>query len=242
VSSLPDYFGGAFVINLKERTDRRRAAEAEFRKLGWKGVEVFPAFKFEEAAGFPFSSWRGCFHSHLGCLKAAHNSKLDSVLIFEDDIALSSRIPFFTPQIVSVLDETEWDLVYFGHAPGDIAHASRNTSGVTFVDAGSNEIHETHFYAVNKRIIPRLIEHFYRNAETVPHDGNFGPMPVDGAYNTFRRFNSDVITLVTNPKLGWQRPSRSDISPKKIDGIRLLRPILTYGRRCKSLIYRLSRY
>ena len=95
MSSLLNYFGGAFVINLKERTDRRRASEAEFHKLGWTGVNVFPAFKFDDPAGFPFPSWRGCFYSHLGCLEAAHNCKMDSVLIFEDDIALSSSHSIF---------------------------------------------------------------------------------------------------------------------------------------------------
>jgi glycosyl transferase family 25 len=37
-------------------------------------------------------------------------------------------------------------------------------------------------------------------------------MPIDGAYNIFRRENSDIKTLISAPKLGWQRPSRSDIA------------------------------
>ena len=40
-----------------------------------------------------------------------------------------------------------------------------------------------------------------------------GPMHIDGAYSTFRVQNPDVVTLIASPNLGWQRSSRSDVTP-----------------------------
>ena len=58
----------------------------------------------------------------------------------------------------------------------------------------------------------------------------------DGAYNTFRRYNKDVITYIANPKLGWQRPSRSDITPRVLDNFVALRSFMSFGRNVKVLI------
>jgi GR25 family glycosyltransferase involved in LPS biosynthesis len=81
--SLPSYFGAALIINLAERTDRRRSAETEFQKVGWTGFKFIPACQFDEAAGFKFASWRGCFYSHLECLRLAQEQKLGNVLILK---------------------------------------------------------------------------------------------------------------------------------------------------------------
>ena len=58
-------------------------------------------------------------------------------------------------------------------------------------------------------------------------------MPVDGAYNEFRLRNPDVNTLIAAPKLGWQRPSRSDLTPQLIDRIGPLRPLVSLLRSVK---------
>src|SRR5476649_528810 len=113
--SLPGFFGAALIINLAERTDRRRTAEAEFQKVGWTEFKFFPACKFDEAAGFKFASWRGCFYSHLECLKLAQEQNLKNVLIFEDDIALSSSIRPLTPAIIEAMNKLDWDFIFFGH-------------------------------------------------------------------------------------------------------------------------------
>ena len=242
--TLPGFFGAALVVNLAERKDRRRAVEQEFRKLNWTAYEFFPACRFDDAAGFKFPSWRGCFMSHLECLRLARQRNLENVLIFEDDIALSSSILRLTPAIIEAVRNFDWDFFYFGHElTGDIERANRATNGVAFQLFDGDNIQTTHFYAVNKRIFSRLIAHFERNASTVPGDRNFGPMLPDGAYNTFRSYNKDVITYIANPKLGWQRSSRSDISPRALDDLKALRPLITFGRSVKHFLNRsLNRY
>jgi GR25 family glycosyltransferase involved in LPS biosynthesis len=238
---LPDYFGAALVINLEERTDRRKSVEREFQKLGWTEYKFFPAFRFDDAAGFELPSLRGCFTSHLECLRLAQKQQLANILIFEDDIALSSSIRQLTPTIIETIHRLDWDFLYFGHElTGDIGRANSKTSSITF-EPCSSEIRTAHFYAVNGRIIPNLIAHLEQNARTIPGDQYFGPMPLDGALNTFRRYNKNATTYIANPKLGWQRPSRSDITPGRLDGIMALRSFVSFSRDVKQFLSRLSR-
>jgi glycosyl transferase, family 25 len=237
-STLLDYFEDAVVINLPERKDRRRAVETEFRRAGWSSFRFFPAFKFEEPAGFKVAAWRGCFLSHLACLHYARDRGLKNMLVFEDDIALSSSVPRLTPGIVGTIGQLDWDILYFGHEEtGDIGRANSSTDGIRFARY-DKPLLTAHFYAVNGRIISRLIEHFERNAATIPHDGRYGPMTPDGAYNTFRAYNSNIATYIAVPKLGWQRPSRSDLSPSRWDHIKPLRPLVGCLRAAKHLIYK----
>ncbi len=237
---LLDYFGGAYLINLPERVDRLKSAKTQLARVGWDirtgGVEIFPALRFTDRAGFPSIGSRGCFHSHLLCLDRAHAEGRHSVLILEDDIALSPELPRLTSSIVSRLRALQWDFVYFGYyGTGDIPVARRSTSESELkLDLWVNEILTTHFYGVSDRILPRLIMHLRKLADGRPGDQEAGPMPVDGAYNIFRRNNPDVRCVVVCPKMGWQASSRSDITPHALDSWTILRPVNVVLRELKT--------
>src|SRR5690242_13217350 len=111
--SLVNAFGRTYLINLPERTDRLRSARREFARVGWDGVTVFPACRFDSAGGFQSIGARGCFHSHLACLTRALEDRCGDVLILEDDIMLPSSLPALTPSILRQLRERAWDLAYF---------------------------------------------------------------------------------------------------------------------------------
>ena len=64
---------------------------------------------------------------------------------------------------------------------------------------------------------------------------NGGPMDIDGAYSTFRQLYPEIITLVANPSLGYQRSSRSDITPYRwFDKPGILRFLSSKMRRIKQ--------
>src|SRR5664279_259253 len=239
MTTILDYFGAAYLINLPERTDKLASAKTEMERIGWnigpEGVQPYPAQRFLDRAGFPSAGIRGCFNSHRECLRLAHLAGRKSVLILEDDIALSPSFPRLVSSILFKLANTSWDFLYLGHErTGDIGKAGSNTAEVMFVPlAPTNEILTAHFYAVNGRILPRLLEHLDRAASGIEGDQEFGPMPIDGAYNIFRRKNPDVRTLIANPKLGWQRSFRSDISPRPFDKFRSLQPLTDVLRNIK---------
>ncbi len=207
--------------------------------IGPDAVQLYAAQRFTERAGFPGSaSVRGCFHSHLECIRTAHFLQKSSVLIMEDDIALASSIRQLTPSIISQLDSQPWDFCYLGHEhTGEMGRANSRTKSVELVLTKA-EILTAHFFAINRRIFGRLLEHLDRVVSGVEGDQELGPMPVDGAYNVFRRKNSDIQTLIANPKLGWQRPSRSDLAPQLIDRFNSLRPIVGALRNIKYAVSR----
>lgn len=235
--SLVEHFDLAFVINLPERQDRLRSAGNEFERVGWTigptGVRLFPACRFDDPAGFPSAGIRGCFQSHYECLRTARAEEKRNVLIFEDDIALTSALPRLTPSIIRQLTDEEWDFVFFGHEnTGPIEAAHSGTEEVKLVPYTA-ELINAHFYAVNGRVLPRLLEHLEVTASGSQSARGLVPMPLDGAYNVFRALNPDLRTLIAIPKLGWQRPSRSDLTPKMIDRARPLRPFASMLRTIK---------
>ena len=239
---LGRYFGAAYLINLKERKDRLTASAKEFARAGWRfsagGVEPYAARKFSDRAGFPSPQVRGCFFSHWECLRAAHRRGDKSVLVMEDDIALAPSIQKFVPAIISELNGKRWGVVYFGHEDtGAIENASSRTGEVNLVPF-NGIVRGCHFYAMNGDILGRFLDHLQRVATGPEGDQEFGPMPIDGALSIFRRHNPDVVTLIASPKLGWQRASRSDITPQFFDRIRAMRPLLTFLRNAKNLIVR----
>ena len=229
MTSLPELFGATYLVNLPQRVDRLKSVKKQFARAGWKigtsGVELFAALRFEEPAGFPSAPARGCFQSHLQCLRLAQEKSVNSVLMVEDDIALSIALGRLIPSIRTQLAARQWDLVYFGHyGTGTIPSAPHDTreSELRF-EEWTGEILTTCFYGVSGRILPRLIAQLDKHANGLVGDKEFGPMPIDGAYNVFRRNNSDVRCLIVNPKLGWQSWSRSDITPRALDRLPILR-------------------
>jgi glycosyl transferase, family 25 len=231
--SLLDKFPAAYLINLPERQDRLKSAKKELGKAGWAlgpgGVKLYPAQRFAERGTFPNVGCRGTFFSHLACLRDAQRQGQPDVILLEDDIILTSSLPALTPSILSQLEKARWDFCYLGHEQtGDIQNANSGTKKVQLIPYRGH-ILQAHFVLINGRILPKLIAHLERVSVGVEGDQEYGPMPVDGAYNIFRR-SADIHTLIANPKLGWQRPSRSDITPSRIDGWGALRPITSAVR------------
>jgi glycosyl transferase, family 25 len=242
--TLSNLFGVTYLINLPERVDRLRSARQELARVGWSiaptGVNVFPARRFDSAAGFQTIGERGCFSSHMECLRLALQEKRGDALVLEDDITFSSSLPRLVPSIMEQLRGSDWDFVYFGHEmTGAISHATRSTRSddLRFVEYREGVL-TAHFYGVRSKIQARFLEHLENLLRRPPGDPDGGPMSFDGALSFFRARNPDARTLIAVPKLGWQRPSRSDLAPNPADGVRVLRPLLALGR---GLMHRIRR-
>ena len=207
--SLGDCFGGTFVINLPDRTDRRRAIARELKEAGMPfqpgKVEIFTAIRPNDAAGFPSAGVRGCFLSHLGVLLEARRRKLPSVLVLEDDLTFSPLINQHVDALREMLAREEWGFAYLGHV--EKVSNEPPPKLVRF----SGPLVTAHFYAVNGSILDRLIDYLQQVLKRSPGDPAGGPMHVDGALTMFRQANPDIVTLIAKPNLGWQRSSRSDL-------------------------------
>ena len=237
-----DLFDAAYLINLPERVDRlassRRELDRAGSKIGPDAVRMFEAYRVADRGPFPSAAVRGCFLSHRGCLLEGKARGANAVLVMEDDIALTSHMGTVRAQLADVVNSDTWDFLYLGHDDtGSYPLLRKKTRDVEFFNY-QGVIRGNHFYAVSNRIIGRLIDHLNTVVSGVEGDQEYGPMPIDGAFNIFRWKNPDVRTLIASPKLGWQRPFRSDITPRYFDGVRVLRPILAMLREVKSSIMR----
>src|SRR5271155_4920613 len=119
MSTLADLFGRTFVINLPERRDRLAAINRQLDNVGMgfnrSTVKLHPATRCSEVGGFPSTAVRGCFLSHLAVLREARAEGLRTVLIMEDDLAIS---PLFASSCARLMQEAEdhpWGFIYFGH-------------------------------------------------------------------------------------------------------------------------------
>ena len=233
-SPLLSFFDKIYIINLAERSDRRRDMVKQLEKLNpensRKNVSFFSAIKPQNKGDFPSIGCRGCFLSHLAVLKNALLEKHSRILIVEDDLSFNQYLIHNQGAIINELSQLSWDFCYLGHS----VQLPKN-EGSRFVKY-EDPIMLAHFVGINKRVMKDLVA-FLEAILTRPAghpDG--GPMHVDGAYSTFRKQHANLITLVANPSLGFQRSSPSDIAGHKwFDTIPLVNQLAALARKLKNL-------
>ena len=237
---LLDQFDRSYIVNLPERSDRRREMEVEFARHGLTvdgdRIRYWKATRPADAGLFPSLGARGCFLSHLALLEDAIADDLDRILVMEDDLALDARVTQAQPEMCRVLRDADWHFAYLGHVQnlpdaGDAPHWLRTQEPLA----------TTHFYALNRAVLRPLRDHLRACLERAPGHPLGSPMHVDGAYSLFRQQNPWALTLMAAPSLGGQRSSRSDIFPNKwYDRSALLMPIAGALRSIKNLGRRLA--
>jgi GR25 family glycosyltransferase involved in LPS biosynthesis len=203
-------FEKVFVINLPNRTDRRRETETELLKVGGSGVVFFPAIRPPDAGKFCSIGEYGCFMSHLTLLKQCIGSK--SVLVMEDDVRFSADFAERSQMVDELPDD--WDVFYAGHFQPRGSEHAWSRSGLVKVESTS-ELIATHCYAVNGPAISKLIQGYETILSREPGHPDGGPMPIDGAMNTVRR-QLRLRAFAAVPPLADQRSSRTDIGEKKV--------------------------
>ena len=222
------YFDRVAVINLPERTDRRKGVEQELKRLGLPihahKVVFFPAVKPADAGAFPTRGARGCFESHLAVLRAARADGLSNILILEDDFASSEELELLQSRLLAQLTRSSWDMVAFGH------NLQSETPKVPTLVRPHATYRLTHCYAVNASCFDALIS-FLELVQSRPSGHALGgPMHYDGALDTFRHQHPERQVLIAFPSVAGQRSSRSDINPSRLERIAALRHLVELAR------------
>jgi hypothetical protein len=208
-------FDAIYLINLRERTDRRRELEAELRSVGllpgdarlvWQNA-VRPV----ERGGFPSIGARGCFLSHLACLQSASENKHDRILIIEDDAHFPAEAMSRLRDALTQLNRSEWQVWYGGHFFIGNDRPRGDGWGVP-VDSKTG-VQTTHCIGFRGAATIESIRGFLERILTRPAGHiEAGPMHVDGAYSTWRSLNTGAVTRATIPEICRQRSSRSDVA------------------------------
>ena len=225
-------FDRAYIINLRDRLDRRQEVKDEFGKIGLtipnEQVRLYTATRPTHRGNFHSLGARGAFSSHRNVLELAAKDKLQNVLVFEDDVSFRDVGDDCITQIIACLSDKDWDLIYFGYnSPLDQALVGPLIPW-TSITIG------THFYAVNGRFMNRMLE-YMRDSEAGPTgDSEHGPTSADGIYNRVRLRYPDIRVLLATPSLAFQRSSRTDLQPVSIyDRVPFLAPSLRTARKLK---------
>lgn len=202
------------VINLPERSDRRREMTRELEALGLADdprLAFFPAIRPADAGAFASVGARGVYQSQLAILREAAERGC-SVLILEDDCA-------FTPEARAFDFDGDWDVFYGGHYAVDPDDLDRSD----IIGA-----HMMGFSAKAARAVCAYLD-------AIEFEGIHPP--IDGAYVRFRRDRPEMRTRFAVPPLANQRSSRSDIADLRwYDRLPLLRSIAGLARRIKRML------
>lgn len=228
-SILLNSFEFVSIINLPDRSDRRRDMERELDKIGLQPkaghVEFFPAVRATAVDDWPSLGARGCFLSHYAVLKQALERRLQNILVMEDDCEFASTTEEFEHRTVTTLREAAWDIVHLGHCeqpevfgPPALIRWDRPTAGA-------------HLYGVNLSALGRLVNFLEQVMQRPDGHPEGGPQHYDGALTMFRDQNKDLVTLIAAPSIAGQRSSRSDIHGRWFDRVPGLRNAVNGIRR-----------
>ena len=225
------------IINLPERTDRRREMTRQLARVGALDnprIDFFDATKPDDAGDFPSRGARGCFMSHLGVLRAAVADGVTSLLILEDDLNFVADFPMTEPGRFHAPADKGWGIFYGTYRLYE-PHVAPPPGARLPPEAA---VETASFVAFNGPLLPRVVTFLEEVLKRPAGSPEYGPMHVDGAYSIFRLLNPDVATYVAPEQLGYQRSSRSDISDTQplIDRIPGLRHLGTIARRARAAI------
>lgn len=237
-SPLFSYFDRIAIINLPERTDRMNQLKAELAYVGLEinspKVTIPPAPKPSEANGFPSRGVYGNLLSHLSILEGALADNLNSVLVLEDDAIFSHSFNTMQSSIAECLRAAPWDQLFIGHSISTGLPKSRN--GLVRY---SGEFFWAHCYAVNRSVLPKLIDYIRATIDRPPGHPDGGKMYIDAALNQFRRQTPGLVCLVSSPCLSVQRGSPSSLnSPPWYDRNIAMRHVSTIARAARDECWR----
>jgi glycosyl transferase, family 25 len=206
-------FDKIFVINLKDRADRRTEMNEQLVQIGLSlshpGIRLFEAVRPTSLEGFPTLGTRGCFMSHLGILREAAALGHRSILILEDDVNFSRDFRSAAPRVLDELSQKNWSLFYGGFS--FMSGKTYSGSEVLFRAVPDEAILTSHFLAFRGKAIGEAAHYLEAILGRPTGSPEGGPMHVDGAYNWFRNAHPHHETWLAGSQLGYQRSSRTDI-------------------------------
>ncbi len=179
-----DFFDRIYCISLTERADRRAEATAQFARVG-----LAERVQFVVVDKDPAGAEKGCYESHLQCLRLGLAAGAERILIFEDDIVFSRFSPGLLQQAVDFCSRhSRWHVLFFGC----MVRGSRRTAYSVIRQVQYRSL--THAYAVPRHFAQVLVRHPWS----------------DVAYDDLLRDLHDCEMYAICPSFAFQSNSPSD--------------------------------
>lgn len=231
-----DTFERVYIVNLPERTDRKRETIAEFRRIGIEvpnaHIRFLEATRPANANGFPSVGSLGNFISQTRVLAECLQDNIQSVLICEDDIQFNHIVPADTQTILTDINAKDWNVLSLAYLEPEYLHNVQ--TGLTPWEKSTRG---THFYAIRGDAIRDFHDYLVacRNRPSGHPDG--GALFFDGAFNLARSKVDGVRFYIANPSLAGQRASRTDLHRLSFfDRVEPFRSAASLARQLKNMI------
>lgn len=192
-----DHFDKIYCISMAHRADRRAEAQRQFAAVGLSGRVEFLVVEKD-----PADPERGCYESHMACLRRGLGAGAELIGVFEDDICFSRFSPGRLNQAVSFCRRHERFQVLF---LGCMVGKSRRTDypGIRGVSYRCL----THAYVVHRKFAEVLVSRPWQHV----------------AYDDFLRSFPQGEMYALSPSFAFQSNSRTDnLKWKRLDRVRRL--------------------
>ncbi|MGJ8726227.1 MAG: glycosyltransferase family 25 protein [Roseibacillus sp.] len=207
MSPLLDHFERIAVISLPEREDRRSRLVKNLTAHQLATPDDLTWVEGVDGRKSPPPSWWtqgpgawGCRFSHLNVIQQAHQDKLDSVLILEDDVTFHPRASEWLDTLMPVLPD-DWGQFFLG---GEFLNKPKPANTPLLLK--SNGIGRTHAYAVRGTLFEKLIELIKDDSEYRKNPG----WHVDHQYSVHQK-NGDWSAYAPTWWLAGQEEGESSI-------------------------------
>jgi glycosyl transferase family 25 len=131
-----------YIINLKERDDRKSYILEEIKKLPGLSYEIVDAIRDET---------KTCFASHIKCIQQAKDNNLPYVLILEDDAMFTNDCITIFNSAFDQIQNKQWDMLYLGANLNSPAHS------ITPLLLKLSGAYTTHAYMVHERFYDTIL-------------------------------------------------------------------------------------
>lgn len=217
------------VVNLVERTDRRREMEGQFARIGLTGdprISFYPAIRASDPGPFRRLGSHGNVLGRIALLKEAADKNC-SVLILEDDC------DFLLPEVYEARLKDDWDIFYGGYRALDEDNPDQSMLIGAHCMAFSPRAAK-----IGHQYLSEYIKPGFQPDPIAAQEPGFDPAirpPIDGAFVWMRRAHPELVTYFD--RVSVQRASRSDVSGGKlIDRIPVVKHAVALGRKLRNRI------
>ena len=202
-SGLNEFIDVVYYINLEHRKDRKEQIERELKKTGITNIQRIPAVYNKENGAM------GCTASHINTLKTFIESGKNRCLILEDDFVFSKSNSDIR-NILENIKSLKFDVLMLS---GNV-HGSKNVESNKYIKRVL-DAQTTSGYIVTREFAPTLLSNFEDGLALFRQHSDRGWQYALDMF--WKRLQPTSEWYITNPAIGKQSESYSDIEGKTVD-------------------------
>jgi len=202
--SFNDYVDVIYYINLDHRTDRNEQLLNELKKINFPEDKIVKISAIYNKRGEV-----GCSHSHVKTIETFMKSNYNNCLVLEDDFEFTQNSDTIN-NLFNKLDGIDYDIIMLSSNTNE-----KQPTKYDFLDKIINA-QTTSGYMVNRNFAPKLLDNFKTGVQLLETNciTEAEGCAIDQYWKLLQPMNN---WYVTNPKLGKQRESYSDIENRHVN-------------------------